>query len=171
MPTIHVCPLNDVSGEAARLKPSGLITLLSPNGAVPMRPSHLAPDAHLTRLFHDISVNSDHLIAPTEADVQAVIDFGRAWDRRQPLLIHCFAGISRSTAAAFIIASDLNPNVREMVLARRLRAASPTASPNPRMIEMADDLLARKSRMILAIADIGYGTPAGHGAPFELLTR
>jgi predicted protein tyrosine phosphatase len=168
MPTIHVCPLHLVPDEAARLQPSRLVTLLSPNGAMPERPSHLRPDAHLTRLFHDISSARDDLIVPTEADVQAVIDFGRAWDRRQPILIHCYAGISRSTAAAFIIAADLNPTVREMTLARRLRAASPTATPNPLMIEMADDLLGRKGRMILAIEEIGYGEFASHGDPFEL---
>jgi predicted protein tyrosine phosphatase len=168
MPTIHVCPLHLVPEQARALEPSGLITLLSPNGAVPDRPAALLPDQHLTRLFHDISGPREGLDPPAQADVEAVIAFGRAWDRRRPLLIHCFAGISRSTAAAFIIAADLHPHVPEDALAQRLRSVSPTATPNLLMIEMADDLLQRQGRMINAIEGIGIGDFAGHGLPFSL---
>lgn len=168
MPTIHVCPLHLVASEAERLKPSGLITLLSPASTLPVRPSTLAADRHLTRLFHDIGGPTPGLTPPSEADVEAVIAFGRSWDRRSPLLIHCFAGISRSTAAAFIIAADLYPHMSEATLASAMRAASPSATPNDLMVGMADDLLGRRGRMIQAIGDIGYGDYASHGRPFEL---
>lgn len=168
MSTIHVCPLHLVPDEARRLLPSALVTLLSPSGAMPERPGHLEPGRHLTRLFHDISTESEGLQAPRAEDVAAVIAFGRAWDRRSPILIHCFAGISRSTAAAYIIAADLHPSVLESVLAQRLRAASPSATPNMLMIKHADQQLGREGRMITAIADIGMGEFSSHGRAFTL---
>lgn len=168
MPTIHVCPLHLVATEAERLMPSGLVTLLSPSSKLPERPRELEPERHLVRLFHDITGPSQGLIPPSEADVHAVIGFGRTWNRCAPLLIHCFAGISRSTAAAFIIMADLYPRVPEATIAAALRAASPTATPNDLMIGMADDLLGRQGRMIRAIEEIGYGDFASHGRPFEL---
>jgi predicted protein tyrosine phosphatase len=168
MPTLHVCPLGHVQAEAVRLQPSGLITLLSPGNATPERPSHLRPDQHLTRLFNDISVTMDGLTPPSVDDVGAIIAFALAWDRRGPLLIHCFAGISRSTAAAYIVAATLHPELDADELAKELRRVAPTATPNILMIEHADDLLRRGGLMIEAIESIGMGELAAHGQPFAL---
>ena len=55
-----------------------------------------------------------------------------------------------------------------MRLAQRLRAASPTATPNGRLIETADALLGRGGRMRAAIAAIGMGALAYEGEPFHL---
>ena len=85
------------------------------------------------------------------------------------MVIHCWAGISRSTASAYIAASVLNPELDEVHLATRLRAASPSATPNPRLIALADTILDRKGRMMAAIADIGRGADAFEGTPFELV--
>ena len=60
------------------------------------------------------------------------------------MLIHCFAGVSRSTAAAFIAACALAPNRDEATIARALRAASPTATPNARLVALADAALGRR---------------------------
>lgn len=83
-------------------------------------------------------------------------------------MIHCWAGISRSTAAAYISASVLNPSLDEEELATRLRDAAPSATPNPRIIALADKLLNRDGRMIKSIAAIGRGADAFEGTPFEL---
>jgi predicted protein tyrosine phosphatase len=168
LPAIHVCPLHLVPTEAARLKPSGLVTLLSPGNAAPPTPQHLTPDQHLQRLFNDIVTNRDGLTPPSNADVAAILAFTEAWDQRAPLLIHCFAGISRSTAAAYIAAVTIRPDLAETDLAERLRTASPSATPNILMIELADDLLGRNGRMIEAIDRIGTGELASYGQPFEL---
>jgi predicted protein tyrosine phosphatase len=160
-----------VPAEARRLKPSRLVTLLSPYGAMPERPEHLVPEQHLTRLFHDIDAEIEDLIAPSRHDVQAVIDFARDWPRDAPMLIHCYAGISRSTAAALISAVAINPSFDDDVLARRLREASLSAKPNIRMISMADLLLGRGGRLMDAVMDMSLGELAPHGQPFELVTE
>ena len=60
------------------------------------------------------------------------------------------------------------PKRDEAELARTLRALSPSATPNPRLIAVADALLDRNGRMIEAIQSIGRGADAFEGTPFEL---
>jgi predicted protein tyrosine phosphatase len=100
--------------------------------------------------------------------VRELIAFAGAWDRAEPLLIHCYAGVSRSTAAAFIAACALGPERDEGEIARALRAASPTATPNARLIALADAALDRGGRMIEAVAAIGRGAECFEGEPFAL---
>jgi predicted protein tyrosine phosphatase len=88
--------------------------------------------------------------------------------RARPLVIHCHAGISRPTASAYIIAAALAPKRDEIELAKTLRALSPSATPNPRLIAVADTLLDRNGRMIEAIQTIGRGADAFEGVPFAL---
>lgn len=83
-------------------------------------------------------------------------------------MIHCFAGISRSTAAAFISACALAPQANEGAIARSLRAAAPSATPNARLVALADELLGREGRMIEAVRAIGRGADAFEGQPFTL---
>jgi predicted protein tyrosine phosphatase len=61
----------------------------------------------------------------------------------------------------------LNPDRPEIEIAHELREASPTASPNPRIVALADALLGRDGRMIAAIESIGRGIPA-EVLPFRL---
>ena len=84
------------------------------------------------------------------------------------MVIHCFAGVSRSTAAAFIAACALNPRRDEFEVARVLRAASPTATPNARLVALADEALERRGRMTAAIMEIGHGEECFEGTPFTL---
>ena len=98
--------------------------------------------------------------------MQAIIDFGRgAGDRR--MLIHCWAGISRSSAAAYAIACDRNPGF-EGDIADELRRRAPSVTPNRLMVQLADDLLERNGRMGAAIARIGRGAEAFEGETYRL---
>jgi predicted protein tyrosine phosphatase len=84
------------------------------------------------------------------------------------MVVHCWAGISRSTAAAFISLCTINPDAPEELIARRLREASPTAYPNRLMVRLADEALSRRGRMIAAVERIGRGEPASEAIPFSL---
>ena len=105
---------------------------------------------------------------PGESHVRAILDFARGWDQGSPMIIHCFAGISRSTASAYMSALALNPELDERELAHDLRWRAPSATPNPKLIEIADDILDRKGRMVDAIRAIGRGEDAFEGVPFKL---
>jgi predicted protein tyrosine phosphatase len=84
------------------------------------------------------------------------------------MVIHCWAGISRSTAAAVISLAAINPDAHELEIAKLLRAASPTAFPNRLMISLADAALGRRGRMVEAVESIGRGVIAGEARPFSL---
>jgi predicted protein tyrosine phosphatase len=105
---------------------------------------------------------------PAEEHVRDLIGFVQRWDRRAPIVMHCYAGISRSTASAFAAACMLNPHREEIAIARQIRAASPIASPNRLMVSLADKALGREGRMLRALEQMGPGNPLVEGRPFRV---
>src|SRR6185295_1786082 len=66
------------------------------------------------------------------------------------LLVHCHAGISRSTASAAILMAQFNPG-RETDAFLRLLDLRPHAWPNTRLVELADDQLARNGALMTGL--------------------
>ena len=164
---IHVCPLSKIETTVSQSGAQRLVSLLSADIEM-TRPPSIAADNHLLLVMNDIAEMRDGLTLPGEAHVRRLLDFAHAWDRARPLVVHCYAGVSRSPASAYIIAAALSPAQDERELAHLLRFLSPTATPNPRLIAVADALLGRNGRMIAAIEAIGRGGDAFEGAPFAL---
>jgi len=167
MPRLHVCSLALIGDTVAKTGARSLLTLLSPGTAVE-RPAAIAPERHLYLAVSDIVAPIPGQVLPERGHLDELIDFVRAWDRAEPMVIHCYAGVSRSTAAAFIAACALNPRRDEFEAARAIRAASPTATPNARLVALADAALGREGRMNAAIATIGRGEDCFEGTPFAL---
>ncbi|MBV8568840.1 MAG: tyrosine phosphatase family protein [Methylobacteriaceae bacterium] len=167
MPSIHVCPLSKIEAVVHATGARSLVTLLSAGTQV-TRPQLIARERHLHLVVSDIIEAMDGEILPGEHHVRDLVAFAGTWDRKAPMLVHCFAGVSRSTAAAFISACVLVPEASEHDLARRLRQASHTATPNRRLVALADDHLGRRGRMVDAIAAIGTGASCFEGVEFEL---
>jgi predicted protein tyrosine phosphatase len=164
---IYVAPLSLVQTTVAEANVSHLVTLI--NGETPIvTPPSIVPDRHLRLAMNDICEPQPGLVLPCEDHVSHLVRFAREWDRQAPLLIHCWAGISRSTAAAFISLCALNPAGSELELARTLRRASPTAYPNRLLVALADEILSRQGRMIAAVEDIGRGRIADEAEVFSL---
>ncbi|QPC92415.1 tyrosine phosphatase family protein [Mesorhizobium sp. INR15] len=164
---IHVCSLAKMPETVAKTGAERLLSLLAAGTEV-VRPASITRENHLHLVMHDIAIAQDGMTMPGEAHVRNLLDFARRWDRAKPLVVHCYAGISRSTASAYIIAAALAPKRDEAELAQTLRALSPSATPNPRLIAVADMLLDRKGRMVEAIEAIGRGADAFEGKPFVL---
>ncbi|CAN7589362.1 tyrosine phosphatase family protein [Mesorhizobium caraganae] len=162
---IHVCSLSKLEETVARSGAERVLSLLAAGTEV-MRPASIARENHLHLVMHDIAVAQDGMTMPGEDHVRNLLDFARKWDRAKPMVVHCYAGISRSTASAYIIAAALAPKRDEAELAQTLRKLSPSATPNPRLIAVADMLLSRQGRMIEAIEAIGRGADAFEGTPF-----
>ena len=167
--TLIVCPLSHVEAVVAARRPSHVVSLLDP--PCPIEPLEGYGERHLRLGVHDITEARDGMLPPDEATVASILAFGAGWDQTQPLLVHCWAGVSRSTATAFMLACERNPEARERDVAFALRQASRTAFPNPRMVALADDLLGRRGRMVDAAASIGRGEPCWEGRPFDLAVR
>ncbi len=168
--TIFVAPLSLVHTTVADVRVSHLVTLINGETLIDTPPS-IGKERHLRLSMNDICEPRDGLVVPCENHVAELIHFARSWDQKAPLLIHCWAGISRSTAAAFISLCALNPHADEHALARALRRASPTAYPNRRLVALADQVLERKGRMSAAVEHIGRGQLADEAQVFSLAAR
>jgi predicted protein tyrosine phosphatase len=168
--TIFVTPLSSVHSTVADARVSHLVTLINGDTLIDTPPG-IGDGRHLRLSMNDISEPRDGLVVPCEDHVADLIQFTLNWDQKAPILIHCWAGISRSTAAAFISLCALNPEVDEHALARALRRASPTAYPNRRLVALADQVLSRQGRMSAAVEHIGRGQFADEAQVFSLPAR
>jgi predicted protein tyrosine phosphatase len=167
MPTLHVCPLSRLHDTVAETRASHVVTLMGASAEVP-RVTGIAAERHLFIGVSDIVEPLEgHVLAGAE-HMEQLLAFVRAWGRESPLVLHCWAGISRSTAGAYIAACALAPERVEAAIAFALREASPSATPNARFVALADDILGRRGRMVDAIRKIGRGAEAMEGTPFML---
>ena len=167
MSKIYVCPLSRVRDTVRKTGARRLVTLINADTAV-TRPEMIAAPDHLFLAMSDIVVDEAGHILPADSHVDDLLAFVRGWDQGAPLLIHCYAGVSRSTAAAFITACALAPTRSEDEIAQALRRASPTATPNAKLVAIADAILGRSGRMSAAIAAIGRGRECFEGVPFAI---
>ncbi|MTI42290.1 putative protein tyrosine phosphatase [Roseibium hamelinense] len=164
---LFVCSLSRLNETVQNTGATRLVTLINGDMKVPT-PDGIAPENHLFLGFNDIVAPVAGLTPPTEDHVLQLLKFTSDWDRTSPLIIHCWAGISRSTAGAYITACSLLPDRTETDLAKTLRDRAPSATPNARLVAMADKLLGRDGRMIDAISAIGRGATAFEGKPFQM---
>ena len=164
---IHVCSLARLAETVEDTGARHVISLIGDEARLE-RPVSIAPENHLWLRIHDISSPLDGYIMPGEQHIAELLDFVRDWDRQAPLVVHCYMGISRSTASAFASVCALSPQRDEASIARALRRASPTATPNARIVSLADRMLGRSGRMIAAIETIGRGVLTAEAEPFRL---
>jgi predicted protein tyrosine phosphatase len=151
---ILVCPLSRVVDLVDTRRPSHVVSLLDPASPFPVG-AGIHPERHLRVELHDISEPSAGLTHADEKHLEMIIAFVERWPREDPILIHCYAGISRSSATAFITACIHNPDCDEEEIAIGMRRASVNASPNRRIVALADAMLGRMGRMSRAVAAMG----------------
>ena len=151
---LTICGLDELDYHSAR-GVSHVLSILDPEWPEPA--AFLAFDPHLrtTLYFHDAIEPAPEIVLPQKADVEAVLAFGRdAGDDLRHLLIHCHAGISRSTAAMAMILAQAFPHENEDAIVDRLMRIRPQSWPNSRMIGFADELLGRDGRLSAAVSRI-----------------
>jgi predicted protein tyrosine phosphatase len=164
---LHVCSLAALSDTVRTTGASHVLTVMANVDQV-QRPVSVLPANHLKVSMDDITEHIDGFTAPCEAHVEKVLAFVRGWDRAAPMVVHCYAGISRSTASAFAAACALNPHRDEIAIARQIRAASPIAQPNRLIVSLADRALGRDGRMVRALDEMGPGSMTVEGRPFQV---
>jgi predicted protein tyrosine phosphatase len=167
MPRIHVCSLQRMYSTVRETGAGDVVTVIKAVTRVPT-PEQIETHRHLVLNFSDINEPREGEVMAGEQDVAGLLEFVTRWDRERPLVIHCYAGVSRSTASAFISACALRPDRSEAEWAGLLRRYSPTATPNRHLVTLGDRLLRREGRMIAAIDAIGRGEDAFEGVPFAL---
>jgi predicted protein tyrosine phosphatase len=164
---IHVCSLAALPETVRLTGASHVLTVMGKVDQV-QRPESVKPENHLKVAVDDITEPMDGYVLPCDEHVAQVLDFVRSWDRSAPLVVHCWAGVSRSTASAFAAACALNPHRAEIEIARQIRAASPIASPNRLIVSLADKALGREGRMLHALDAISPASMMIEGQPFRI---
>jgi len=166
MTMILITPLSALPSAIESHAPSHIVTLLS-SGYMIDTPEGFPAERHLRLSMHDIA-DEGMPESPASAHVAELIAFGRGWDATAPMLVHCWAGISRSTAAAFTLLCDRAGPGAEQDIAQRLRERAPHAQPNRLIVRLADQALGRDGAMVRAIESIGGGTMVTEGVPVEI---
>src|ERR1700678_2980346 len=162
MPRLLVAPLSSLEDALSTHAPSHLVSLLSPEHMIPTPPGFPAA-RHLKLGVNDIVDPAAGTAPPQRAHIDALLEFSRGWDASKPIVIHCWAGISRSMASAFVILCDrLGPD-REIEIALAMRRRAPHAQPNALLVRHADEALGRSGRMVAALEAMGPSSMAAEG--------
>lgn len=151
---LSVCGLEELDAYRGR-SVTHVLSILDPDWPDPEAFLAFAPHARKVLRFHDVIEPAPTLVLPQISDAEAILAFGRdAGDDLRHLLIHCHAGISRSTAAMLMILAQAHPDESEDAVAERLLHIRPQAWPNSRLVTFADALLGRQGRLEAATAQI-----------------
>lgn len=166
MSRILVTPLSAIEAVIRDHRPSHMVTLLSPEHMIET-PRGFPRERHLRIGVNDVVDVSAGDNPPAKAHIQQLLDFSHGWSAEAPMLVHCWAGISRSMAATYAILCDRLGRGSEVHAAKAIRSRAPHAYPNSLLVEYADDILGRQGRMIEAIRSIGAGTIVAEGEIVE----
>jgi predicted protein tyrosine phosphatase len=129
-----------------------VLSILDPAWPEPEAFGVFDPHHRLELRFHDVIEPNPGWIAPERRDIERLLDFSLDFIRARGthLLVHCHAGISRSTAAATLVLAQAGrdrPADEALQAVVRLR---PRAWPNLRVIEFGDELLGRRGEIVEA---------------------
>lgn len=140
-----------------------VLSILDPEWPEPLAFAAFAPHRRLALRFHDIIEPTRDQLAPTRDDVERLLEFGRELPvlGREPngpagshLLVHCHAGVSRSTAAAALILAQAHPERPARAVLDAVAQIRPRAWPNLRILEFGDALLGRDGEIVAAASAI-----------------
>ncbi|WP_082700684.1 tyrosine phosphatase family protein [Magnetospirillum sp. XM-1] len=155
---MSICGLDELADELESLRPSHVISILDPGDDQDDPLVFPGSIKVLSLRFFDLHAmggavgrsldrqgRNEH---PSVDHAQAIIDFGREIPSGGRVLCHCWAGISRSTSAAYVLACMHVPAAEAMELIMELR---PGAMPNRLIVKFADRILRAEGRMVAAV--------------------
>ena len=133
-----------------------VLSILDPDTPDPPAFAAFAPHHRLALRFHDIIDTLPDRLAPAKADVERLLAFGHELSDApgNHLLIHCHAGVSRSTASAALILAQARPDRPARDALEAVAQLRPRAWPNLRILEFGDELLGRNGEIVAAATAI-----------------
>lgn len=152
---LSICGLTEL-GAFQDAAVTHVLSILDPLYPEPADFAGYGPHERLTLRFDDIIDETPGMILPEREHIEKLLRFGEGLaaadgDPLAHLLVHCHAGISRSTASMATLLAEARPDWDEDAVFGHIREIRPQAWPNSRMIAMADDLLGRDGRMTAAL--------------------
>ena len=152
---IVVCSLKDLETVCESIKPSHLISVIDP-GYAPKTPKNVGK--HLKLGFDDIlEINpSNHMfrlnteevpqLPPNNDHVNSIAEFTNTWDEENPIVIHCWCGVSRSMATAtYLMCKKNNTNIDRNI--KYIRHIAPHANPNTLLLSLFEKSLHADSQI------------------------
>ena len=147
---VTVCGIPELAQHGAG-GVSHVLSLLDTHHGLPEALGGYGEIDHELVRFDDVVAEFPGFVACSEADVRRILALGErmraAGARARHLLVHCHAGISRSTAAAAVLMAQFNAG-RETEAFLRILDLRPHAWPNTRIVEFADRLLERDGALL-----------------------
>ena len=129
-----------------------VLSLLDPGSPEPEAFGIFDPHRRLELRFHDVIDADPGCVPPERPDVEQLLSFGRdlANAKGAHILVHCHAGVSRSTAAATLILVQARPDQPAEEALQTVVRRRPRAWPNLRILELGDALLGRRGEIVVA---------------------
>ena len=150
---LTVCGIEELAGHC-EIGVSHVLSILDPGQPEPPAFGAYGEHRRLDLRFHDVIDEMPGMLPPRQEDVASVLAFGRdlmAEPReRAHLLVHCHAGISRSTASMMLILAQARPDVAGRDIVSQVVQIRPRAWPNLRILEFGDSLLRRGGDLVAA---------------------
>ena len=154
---ITICGLAELD-QHRTAKVSHVLSILDPEWPAPEVFGAYGEHVKLELRFHDIIEEKAGEIAPQPAHVAQLLEFGRSLDReaatKRHLLVHCHAGVSRSSASMALLIAQAAPERPAATIFADILAIRPQIWPNLRIIEMGDAMLGRGGALVEAVAGI-----------------
>jgi predicted protein tyrosine phosphatase len=157
---VTICGLDELADHCA-LGVTHVLSILDPGWPEPEPLRDFELSRRLKLNFHDVIEAEPGWIAPERFDVELLLAFGRSLGEiadeagAEPaathLLVHCHAGVSRSTAAAILLLAQHEPARSAQNVVGQVIRSRPRAWPNLRMIEMGDELLGRDGEIVASV--------------------
>ena len=141
---IHICSLDAVRETDVSIY-DGIITIEDTNIEEPFRVDGDYPKQLVLR-FDDISVPIDDFVEPQKKHIIQALSFADTIGDGS-LLVHCHAGISRSSAIALAIIAKRLGAGKEEDSVKILENINSYAHPNKTIVWMTDEILEREMEL------------------------
>jgi len=150
---ITICGIEELEGHNAA-GVSHVLSILDPEWPVPEAFGGFGEHEKLELRFHDVIEDVERLNGPREAHVGQLLRFGRSLIAEPPahahLLVHCHAGVSRSTASMTLILAEALPERPASEILDEVLRIRDKAWPNLHIVEMGDAMLGRGGTLVAA---------------------
>ncbi len=169
--TLTICGLDELDRRGAEAV-THVLSVLDPGWPEPAAFRAFGPHLRTTLHFHDAIERAPQIVLPQRRHIKAILNFGRDLGGDfSHLLIHCHAGVSRSTAAMTMILAQALAHESAEAIVDRLLLIRPQAWPNSLMVKIADELLGREGRLSAALSRIYSQQLAAHPELAETMRR
>jgi predicted protein tyrosine phosphatase len=152
---VTVCGLDELAGLGAA-GVTHVVSILDPGWPDPAIFRSFDVHRRLKLNFHDVIEPFPGWVVPERWDVDLLLAFGRdvagprGGDTGPHLLVHCHAGLSRSTASAILLLAQHYPDRPADEAVAQVARLRPRAWPNLRILELGDEALGRGGEIVAA---------------------